>query len=730
MALRIYNHSASTQSIHALFTLSSETAATLGDHIDLSTGETASKQWTDDADVVYAVNGDWATGETASIDLTTGEDPAVQFSPHAAYGTADCGIMQTWDQRSIPRVVYKDGNGVDVDITVGLRNMAPTMRIDGTLMKQAIWETHQLGWHVWHVLTIFKDQAIARIQTIFRWSDDTYFPDWKLPCRSVRCEYGMEVKPIFQANEGWQMSNSNKTVTLPMTFANATWEDGWQNWANNMWHGMAFCMEAWMFGRVVGTTVPGDETAFTDCAELDAVAGFAEWDGSYLSSGAVGPEPLYKTRAQDAIAWPLWSETDRHYVSWDRGYDANDGTGKQGLMMKHYARTQGFAGTYGMHMGGAVIYGHQELRDYRAAVRMYGMRVSYMKRDGTYAQPSTVRGQQFCVYESFPHNNSGVWYTDSNFGRFHGGTNEGNKNWIKPPADVSTDGISGEQYTISLLTAYYQLAKWDYFAEQLCRDNVSWHILNSLRGSPFMQGAQMSGHRVFGRTINGAIQLYDILPESHGDIAAVLWGQTGSYGAAMKTNAWGASHPPTTGRVWTFGNFTPGLTAPPTWPNFTRSTDSIFEQFGALGAYILYRYTGDPQYLEFWERSMQSCMLYLSCFAVPGAHNLDSSYVYTYGGWYASYEVLIDGTGTEIPESQRQVPLNNGLKTTSGLAQLSGPSLSRWSCGPTYLYSQIGQDATAKARAQSMYNTILQWGAGELVGWAYSSWVAAASYTD
>lgn len=744
MTIRIKNHGASAQTRYVNFTLPQASFETYGTTIDLSNGATAVRQYTDGRGHVYTARATWSTASSGVTSVTASAgtpDPDLEFTLHEAFGSSSCGDVVTWSPSCLPwQAMMLDANNVERPICPSLRTSTPTIRINGSRLKQAIWEAHEGGWHVWHVLSVWHDQALARFQTIFMWSDEQYTEAWSMPCRGVRMRYAHEVSAIFGSNENIVASENNRTLTIPFSFLNGTWNDAFANWDNRIYHGRAFCIEGWMFGRT-GSTVPGDETMFAAAAELDAVADHTEWEGSFLFAGVVGDEPTYPT----SIVEPNWSQTTRGYVTWDRGHGGSDSLGsggKQGLASRRNSRDTGFTGAFGMSTGHQVVRGYQELRDFRAALRRYGMYAIYMYRDGS--MPLAGSTPRFELNQGYPHVNSGNPITQYNFGR-QLGLNVTNTDWLLPPKGGVVDNHSNEYLMFSLPPAYHELAKDDYFAYLIVLWFARTRTLDQRRGGVYTGGSGMSGHREWGRTINACALTRAVCPDARGYIDDTLFHPAGSYGAMAKINLSFQDTPANLrlGPVYNTGFLAAGATT--VSPGFANQfgTDAIFEGFAAVGIFQLYKLAEDPAekalYLDIFEKVATTQILYQSVYIPAGTYNSGAT-EYSASGWYLIYDVLV-GTryitvgnrqvlipsGEVIPESARIVTSPGGSLNRPYWLQ-SGQALACWPIGFLWLYSEVGANPLARARARDMYLTITGPG-GQPPSWLFSAWKAACDLT-
>lgn len=745
MVLRVHNANASTQSRYANFTipLAYVTANSLTDHIELGSGAIASKQWDDGQDAIYTVLDDWATGTGTDTMAAAGTPPDPKFALHAAYGESACGTITQLLSSVIPNV-YATISGSDRLLNPTMRSMTPTIRIDGTLLKQYVWEEHFNGWHVYHAVNFYTEQALADVYTSVCWSDESYAADWKIACTGLKWVYGHEVLPKFLANEGFVRSNGNKTITLSTTFTNGSGSSDRYSWAGNMYHGRQLAVRGWMFGRTPGVTVPGDEDIFDVADHLDLNCSATEWEGYWQYQGAVGPVPQNPT----AITRPDYATTNLHYVSWNRGTGGNTGSGGVGLVFARYGNSSALQGGLGLTAGGAVIHGYQRLYDYEAAIVDWALRPRYIKRDGTYPVPSTTPGQRFCLSSQYPHINSGTSYTDLNFGRNNARGTQ-NTSWILPNSDSTVDAMDAQHRTCTTLAAYYQLAKWDYFAYRLLKDWMVVETHNQRRGGAFALGSGMSGDREVGRCVFAAIQPAAACPELWPQARDVCLNPSGSYLTTLLENEF--SPPPdgpvTTHSWWMFpgnidGGNTPYTTSTGTYLN--KAVDCIFQSVGTCGLWALWKMSGDIRIYNYYINAATTVFrdgtIYLPAgepawSAGDGA--ADNS------GWTLPYEMRVNwdangstnGRGRRTSDAQRTFghtdfgPTHAADDRTKIVYSVGGKALRRWGIGGAYLASRVHPDASVRARARNVYLTD-GLGTGTANGWLQSYFIAAGSMPE
>ena len=737
MSIRIRNNNASAQTRFVPFVLplGYVEANSLGDWIDLSSGGQALKQWDDGQDAIYVATDTWASGLTTAT-MSAGADPDAVFSLHPAYGTSQCGTVLSWARSAIPDVFIRVG-GVDINICPNLKNSTPTLRIDGNQMKQAVWESHFDGFHVYHAISYYSDQAIADVYTHFFWSDETYpspaepysrtNTGWRRPCSQIKFVYGQEVLPKFLANEGWVRSNGNATLTLPLTFTNGSGSSDYYSWDDTLYHGRALSVRGWMFGRQPGVTVTADEDSFDVCDHLDGVASATEWEGYWQYGGAV---PAVPTNPTDIVR-PDYATTNLHYISWNRGTGGDDTTGAIGLVFARYANDLGLQGCLGLVAGGAVIHDYQRLYDYEAAVVNWGLRPErWVKRDGSFYLPTTTRGERLCLSGQQPHIN-GPSFTDINFGRNNIRDHQ-DTYWNVPSSGNNQDGFDGQHRVSATLTAYYQLAKYDYFAYRLILEWVRTEALNQRRGGNFALGSGMSGDREPARCIYSVVQAGAACPETDPIVRDLLTNPAGSYLTELYANLDFQSRPPGGSLASGWSHWmTVGSTTPTTTTNGIQLNglcDMIFTALGASSLWLLWKYTGDARAYDLFVKSATSVVrdgrIYLPAGSPVGAGAADVS------GWVFPYEQRVNWNfstqsdrGIRTTDAQRTY----GSSDYSNIVQgIGGVALRRWAIGGAYCISQHHPDADIRNKAREVYLALGQ-GTGTPLGWIHSYYIAAGT---
>lgn len=755
MTVRVHNAGASAQNRYTYFMLPKWRSTELGEVIDCSGGATCTAykheilsntaqlgpvRTPDGNAVMYAVASDWAAGAT-SLTLAAGTPVESEFALHAAYGTSQCGEITAWGNRHIPRVfkVTTTGgsltSGVITETEISgtgsgsLRSQTPTFRIDGTHIKQAIWETHVGGWHIRHAMTFATDQAVAEFSTSFLWSDETYAADWKIPCEGIRLKYDYEVKLKFEDNEGFLYTDSDRTITLPSRFENGDGSSDRYSWVGNWWHGRRIAARGWMLGQVAGE-VTADRELFDVCAHLNGVASASEWDGDeagklgFQFSGKVGPVPV-----NTGIRRPDYADTTRHFVSWDRGTTSDDDFNDwiSGLQFARYYSANSEQGNLAMQDGSQVVHGYQELYDFEASVADYGLRPCWVTRDGNryppipWAQPSNMT-----MDGMYPFN-------PGQFTRFNFGRSNSNTSWSIPNGGDNQDGMNSQHFVVGTLCAYYQLAKWDDYAYTLLIDIAATHAINQRRGDTYTGGSNGGGDREPGRCLNAALQMGKVCPELRGLMADLCLSPVGSFGVSYQGTMHYISNPPASsgGAVMSVSNIT-------SWTDsfgqaWTLDYSPLWQAHGIVGIYQLYLMSGHTAYSDMAHRLMDGLHSYavvnvLPDYVVPGIG------VTAAPGLQLPFCIAVHNNGvhpsaaqrvSSHPDFARLVGSFPGTSDSIGNDDLRG-----WIYPIHVLARTVGRTPTTRTVATTCLQTILRSTTLTPRGWWQSNWDSWANLSQ
>ena len=705
MSIRIQNHGASTQTRGLIFTLPLARAETLGRHVDLSSGQVAHRCFSDSKKALYAVTGSWNAGNTSVTLAASSYAQEDEFDLHAAFGTAECGQVTSWDTRFVPRV-YTLRNGVETEVLPGSRAQALTVRMDSPYFKEVVLSYHFNGWHLDMALRLWSGQALAEIVSSVFWSDEAS-PEWSTPAERLILRFGHEVAghSWVTTNEGWVSAENGRQVYLPLTFADSTQpapgnERG--NWANRIWHGRHLTFRGHLFGRGA-STIAGDEAKFLVAATLRAHGDATEWAGGWGFSGRVPAVPSVGANAS-AIISPSFATTDRHYVTWARGTGASSDNGSIGYAPASWNFTPGGQGGLGMVGGGQILRGYQDLRELEIAVADWGLRPRWVNRNGTYPRPSATR-DKFYLHHGYPHQSSPP---STLFGK------TSTSGMAPPSAGDSRDGFDTEHYSSTATTAFYRLS-FDYITFRLMEDEAHYWDVASYRGGICTHGSGFGGSRSFGRTMNGLFQMMEAAPSLEGLLRNSIynegegslvhtWISNMGYRNSGDPPVFGSSTSPLGLYYWSYAQ-TSLLSATYNGQTFNLEIDPLWHMLGTIGIYQAYLRSGtsaanrDQRILVEYERVAASALKF-------GTVYLSTSPT-SYAGWYLAYNLLGSRSGEPLPDAIR----------TQGHAQFStfvpsagGDDLRSWAYAGVYLYVQVGADSAARARAQQCLTAIRQGG--------------------
>lgn len=740
MTVTIANAGGSAQNRYAYFTLPTAKADTYGEVISCTGGATVNAYrhrilsttpqlvpngTVDTNKSIYVAKSNWASGNT-SLTLAAGTPEENEFELHAAFGTSQCGTVLSWSPSMLPRVFKVLANGSEVELASTLRSVSPVMRIDGTHLKQAIWEVHEGGWHIRHAMLISTNQAVAEFSTSFLWSDEQFASDWRIPVAAIRIKYDYEVKLKFEANEGFTYSDSNRTITLSTTFlgASGTHQDR-LSWDGYWYHGKRLAARGWMLGQV-GGVVSADRTLFDNAAFLDGVASSAEWEGNWQFTGRVGIVPANPTE----VVRPVYADTTHHYISWDRGTGGSDDfdAWSTGIVFARYQGTAGYAGNIDYQGGSQVIHGYQPLYDFEAAVADYGLRPRWVLRDGRRVEKTPASHPSHMALSSmYPHNGFVRW----NFGRAL------SNSATRPPANSGSlgDGMDSEHFLVSSICAYYQLAPWDDFAYTLIVDLAYTHSINQRRGGIYALGNGSSGDREPGRLLTAAMQMGKVCPDLRGLMFDLCFNANGSFLASHKANLAYRQNPPTRAPFCKWMKFdTNGNSYNITdsrGNNFIAVSGPLWEIQSAVAFHHAYLLSGDPVAKQMAMEIGENCFLNGTVTLQVG-YDIPSEY---YGlteqpgrqltfylasradGYGPTPEQRVSGT-VASPNADFDV-----LCGSIPAAGVGGDGFRGWAYQGTYWYANYGENPVAKSYAQESLRTLLR---SQTVttprGWLQSNW--------
>lgn len=721
MSLRIQNHGGSSQTRGLWFTLPIARADTLGQHIDLSSGEVAHRVHEDARKALYSVTGTWPTSNTTVTLSASAYSTEDEFQLHPAYGTADCGTVTSWDMRFVPRV-YKRVGGVETEIFPNIRQQPVVLRMDSPYMKEITTTFHYNGWHFEQSLRIWSGEALGEIVTSIYWSDETA-TTWSTPMDALVFRYGHEVLGQFwvHTNEKWVQTDNNYGVTLNFNFASSGASDPGntrQAWNNLMWHGRMLTFRGHIFGRG-STVVSGDEAIFAACDTLRAHGNGTEWQGGWGFSGRVPDVPANSTNANAAsLRAPAYATTTKHYVTWDRGTSHDDTHDNFGMVsaIRSGATSQG---GLGMVFATQILHGYMNVWDAEVATGDWTLRPRWVYRDGTFPVLVVARNS-FFTRNGYP------WFINGIINNGVGSTGFGRSaaSGMLLPADSGGEPDHPDDQHTSAGWAWYYMFSFDYITSILIEHEAHYWAVNGNRSDPYTnrQAALPAGNRSMGRSVNSLLQMAKMAPQHDPVIREALYGFSGWANQFITHMLYQTNPPTTTSSLGTnFIMFNGGsVSNPPTYNGqaFGVGNDPEFQMIGTIGLWQSWLETGNPAFKDAYEKIASSTLLFCSVY-------LAASYTgYGYEGWWLPYNLYGSISGEPLPDSIRT---STHTRFTEFCTSAGGIALRQWGYGGVWLYTQpgVGQNAAAIARANLILNTMRLGNAAEQ-SWGQVNRAAAA----
>lgn len=496
-------------------------------------------------DWVYAVHGTWQPGRQSFVlEQAPGGDLRWSFQPHQAYATPTHCSLVTWNPDRWATVEVMGGSWTSVVHTLSLRDQPTREVYAGSRYRVLLRELHAHGFHVSQYLYLFHRERLAAWTLHVNWSDeqagtsaaptgtalDKHRAGWTWPqaqqslpglqrCVGFVVRFGGStlVRGKWQANEGWETlagvrrtaSDVGASFRLPLEFAsgpNGSSTD-WANWQGRWHHGPKFAFRGWMSTNAAELQAAN---------HLQAILSPADWNGHYLLSGvAAVTEPTNP----EAIVRPAYSDTTRHWMTWDRGTGGIDSQGGIGLHLDRNTSATSTQGSFGIGGCQQVLHGRQALHDIECGMLDWARRPRWRFRDGGLvlrSDPrclSTAPGASssdlgFAMQEGIPHyaGNS----TSYNFGRHFDVQNLGIPQTHNDPNRMGQFGEDNQHHSVSTLIAYYQLTL-DPAAYELLLDYGTERCLDS-RLADWGSDFDMGDHREIGRKLGTIAMVAGVLP--------------------------------------------------------------------------------------------------------------------------------------------------------------------------------------------------------------------------
>lgn len=693
--LRVLNEAGGALDHYVLFTLPSAVAATIGDYGELGTGEVAEMVMDDGLQPLYAVRKSWASGTSNHVLTALGSNPGYTFTLHSGFGTTGCGIPDTLDPGVVPIVRLVKADGSRVIVNPGNRSQSPINRFSAGRAVRRVWDHHDQGYHTYTWQTFFHDHAIAEGGVSFHWSDERV-PEWTVDAVAIEFEFGFEIKPIFQSAEVWTLSNGNKTARLELDWADAGGSGNDRlGWGNRLWHGRAIHLRFFMFAEA-------GLSSGTDW--LECTASPDDWDGGWGWSGRVPVEPQ-----NTDVSRPDYTQAIRHYFSVDRSSGGSDLVGSTGQCLHRYTHDQGLQGGFNYAPLPTAIYGDQPLKDAVFACADWAMRPFWTYHDGSYPQPGAL-ATTVVLYSSFPHSPGDRPGFNSSFSAWFGAKRDYSAAVMMPPVsgDTAKDGWDLQHYSLSTPNLVYMLTK-DEGARWILDNMLRNARIESRRG--IWSGSGTGGHREFGRFANAMLQCKACYAEAEPIVREILLPAMTATSISNSHSTRYNSGAGQTGPSLIYGG--EGGSVSTALPNINFGLDPLWNSFGVVVLHMIAEELGEGAtgtYRTHFERFAQAILLHQT--------SNDGT------GWTIPYDMRGSADGSVVPESWR---ISGHANYATVIVSQGGLALQRWGSHLAYLYSVVGQNAQARARAQQVLVKLRGSGETQPFGWLASALEAGAA---